>query len=41
MKQRPWIWFIVANLLYFAGIATLVTVAVRHKMQEVPVTHGR
>lgn len=41
MKKRPWIWFIVANVMYFAGIGVLVTVAIRHKLQEVPVAHGR
>ena len=41
MKQRPWIWFIVAYLIFLGGITTLVVVAVKHKPEEVPVAHGR
>jgi hypothetical protein len=41
MKMRPWIWFIIANLVFIAGITTLVIIAVRHTPQEVPLTHGR
>jgi hypothetical protein len=40
MKARPWIWFIVANALFIAGIATLVTIAVRNRQAEVPIVHG-
>ena len=39
MKSRPWIWLIVANVLFIAGIATLVVIAVRNSPQEVPTTH--
>lgn len=41
MKQRPWIWFIIANLVFIAGISTLVVIAVRHSPKEVPVGYGR
>ena len=40
MKQRPWIWLIIANLTFISGIATMVVVAVLHRPQEVPVAHG-
>lgn len=41
MKTRPWIWLIIANALFIMGIATLVTIAVRHRPAEVPTGHGR
>jgi hypothetical protein len=41
MKQRPWIWLVIANVLFISGIVTLVTVAIRHREPEVPVVHGR
>lgn len=37
MKERPWIWLIVANLVFIAGILTLVTIAAHHQPQEVPI----
>ena len=40
MKERPWIWLIIANLVFIAGITTLVVIAVRNSPQEVPVVHG-
>jgi hypothetical protein len=36
MKQRPWIWIIIANVIFFAAMATLVTIAVTHPQPEVP-----
>jgi len=39
MKSRPWIWIIVANLVFIAGIMTLVVIAVRHSPQEVQIVH--
>ncbi len=39
MKERPWIWLIVANVIFIAGTITLVTIAVRHSPQEVPLVH--
>src|SRR6185369_17189212 len=41
MKERPWIWLIVANIVFIAGVTTLVVIAVRNKPQEVPIVHGR
>ncbi len=38
MKSRPWIWLIVANILFITGTVTLVVIAVRNSPQEVP-TH--
>jgi hypothetical protein len=40
MKDRPWIWLIVANIVIIAGLATLVTIAVRNRQPEVPLVHG-
>jgi hypothetical protein len=37
MKERPWIWLIAANVIFIAGIMSLVVIAVRNKPQEVPV----
>ena len=47
MKERPWIWLIVANVIFIAGIMSLVVIAVRNKPLEVPIVqearveHGR
>jgi len=41
MKERPWIWVIIAYVAFIAGITTLVVIAVRHKQPEVPLVHGR
>lgn len=41
MKNRPWIWLIVAQLVFIAGISTLVTIAVKNRPAEVPIGHGR
>ena len=35
MKSRPWIWLIVANILFITGTVTLVVIAVRNSPQEV------
>ncbi|MDB6174318.1 MAG: hypothetical protein JWL59_3629 [Chthoniobacteraceae bacterium] len=40
MKERPWIWLIIANVFIFAAVATLAVVAMRHAPQEIPVSHG-
>ena len=40
MKERPWIWLIVANIIFIAGITTLVVIAVKNKQPEVSVVHG-
>jgi len=36
MKDRPWIWLIVANVVFIVGTITMVVIAVRHTPQEVP-----
>ena len=36
MKERPWIWLIVANVIFIAGIMSLVIVAARNKQPDVP-----
>ena len=36
MKKRPWIWIIVANVIFITGIVSLVVVAARNKQPEVP-----
>jgi hypothetical protein len=41
MKERPWIWLIIANVAIIVGLTTLVVFAVRHSPQEVPIAHGR
>ena len=41
MKERPWIWLIVANLIFITGIVTLVVIAVKNPQARVPVAHGR
>ena len=41
MKSRPWIWIIVANVLFIAGITTLVVIAVRNKPETVSIPRGR
>jgi hypothetical protein len=40
MKARPWIWLIVANVVFITGLITLVVIAVRNTPQQVPITHG-
>jgi len=41
MTKRPWIWFILAYLMFIAGLTTLVVIAVRNKQPEVSIVHGR
>lgn len=41
MKKRPWIWFIIANVIFIAGLTTLVVIAIRNTPQEVPLVHER
>ena len=42
MKNRPWIWIIIAKVMFIALMATLVTIAVRNRQPEVAgaVGHG-
>lgn len=41
MKARPWIWVILANLIFITGIVTLAVIAVKNPQPQVPVAHGR
>ncbi|MEO8352570.1 MAG: hypothetical protein ABI680_12610 [Chthoniobacteraceae bacterium] len=41
MKARPWIWLIIANVVFIAWLTTMVVIAVRHPQPEVPLIHGR
>jgi len=41
MKNRPWIWIIVAHLAMIGVLATVVIIAKRNPQLEVPVVHGR
>ncbi len=41
MKDRPWIWLIIANVVFIAGMITMVVIAVRNKEPDVPIAHGR
>lgn len=41
MKERPWIWIIVANVVFITGLGTLVVLAVRNSPPEVAIVHGR
>jgi len=36
MKERPWIWLIVANVVFITGILSLVIIAGRNKQADVP-----
>ena len=40
MKDRPWIWLILANVVFITGIITLVVIAVHNRQLEVPLVHG-
>jgi hypothetical protein len=39
MKNRPWIWIIVAHIAVIAALTHVVIVAQRNKQPEVPLTH--
>jgi len=39
MKNRPWIWLILANVFIIVAITTLVVIAVRHTPAELPGVH--
>ena len=41
MKKRPWIWLVIAQVVFIAGISTLVVIAVKHRPEEIQVSHGR
>lgn len=42
MKNRPWIWLVIANVIFISGMITLVVIAVRNKQPDVvgAVGHG-
>ena len=39
MKNRPWIWVLLANIIFISCTITLVTIAIRHPQAEVPIVH--
>ena len=39
MKNRPWIWVLLANIIFITGTITLVVIAIRHPQKEVPIVH--
>jgi anti-sigma-K factor RskA len=42
MKDRPWIWVIVAHIAIIAVLATVVVISQKYRQPEVPVVvHGR
>jgi len=41
MKERPWIWVIIAYVAFITGIITLVVIAVKNKQPEVSIVHER
>lgn len=41
MKDRPWIWIIVAHIAIIAVLTTVVVIAQRHRSPEVPLVDGR
>jgi hypothetical protein len=40
MKNRPWIWLVIANVVFISGMITMVVIAVRNKQPEVPLVCG-
>jgi hypothetical protein len=42
MKDRPWIWIIVAWIALLAGMAVVITICVRNAPESVPIetTYG-
>jgi len=42
MKNRPWIWIVIANVAFIALMTALVVIAVRNKQADVPcaIAHG-
>ncbi len=41
MKNRPWIWIIVAHIGLIAVLTTVTIIAKRHGPREIPLPHGR
>jgi len=40
MKNRPWIWLVIANVIFISGIITMVVIAVHNKQPDVLAAHG-
>jgi len=40
MKDRPWIWIIVAHLALLAVLTTVAVIAHRYGSPEIPLRHG-
>jgi hypothetical protein len=40
MKNRPWIWLIIANVIFISGMITMVVIAICNKQPDVLATHG-
>ena len=40
MKDRPWIWIIVAHVAVVAVLVSVIVIAQRHRSPEVPLNHG-
>ena len=41
MKNRPWIWILLANIIFISCTITLVVIAVKHQQPEAPLVHDR
>ena len=39
MKNHPWIWLVIANVIFIAGMITMVVIAIRNKQPDVLTTH--
>lgn len=40
MKNRPWIWIVIAQLALMAALTTMVVIAHKYAQPEVPLHHG-
>lgn len=41
MKDRSWIWIVIAHIAVIAVLTTVVVIAQRHRSPEVPLVHER
>jgi hypothetical protein len=41
MKNRPWIWIVIAHIVMIGVLTTVVMIAKKNAPREVPVSHGR
>ena len=39
MKNRPWIWLVIANVIFITGMITMVVIAIRNKQPDVLTVH--